>query len=913
MPPKKSLQQQQHEEQLELMRDMFSEFNHRMHEVLRNTVETTVRSVLRAQQQPGVLPQGEEHREGDFGDVDDDNFVDAILFAQLHEQPRRDMIVASLGIGIQKLDLPDFHGSLQPKELLDWISSVEELLDFKQVPNDMRVPLVATRFKGQASAWWQQLKDKRRREGKEKITSWQKLIKKMKEAFLPFNYGRTMTPTTDTKHTSPDFPVSVSEAHQRAFLIEQQPRFASSSWSQGSMRTRTELNVVTPKQGLDSNLQPMGSGKSDGSDVKRISNARCFGCGEQGHRQSSCPQQTRRGLFIEDEPAIYDDGSVDEVVGGEEEVFGDKGLALVFRRTCLLPQSPEESWLRTNIFRSTCTIRGKFCKLIIDSGSCTNIISEEAVQKLDLFTEPHPCPYRLAWLNSTSEIRISRRCHVPFSIGVNYKDMVCCDILPMDACHILLGRPWQYDRRVYHDGFTNTYAFTFEDKKIKLLPVQDSTDTLTPQIESAPSVRDVVVSKPALFLRPFEFEEEIRTTGIAFVLVVSQEKNVSVVAAPSDFRDILSNFKDVFPDDLPLGLPPLRDIQHCIDLAPNFVLPNRPHYHMSPQKHDELRRQVEELLAKGYLRENLSPCAVPALLIPKKDGSWRMCVDSRAINKITIRYRFPIPRLDDLLDQIGKASIFTKLDLRSGYHQICVRPGDEWKTAFKIREGLFEWFVMPFGLSNAPSTFVRVMIQALRPFIGRCVVVYFDDILIFSSSIAEHLSHLNDVLLVLRKEKLFATTKKCVFGASEVLFLGYIVSYRGLEVRQLFVLGLLLELLPKCAVFTVWLRFIDVLWLILAASWLLLQDCMKGSTFRWTPEAETAFQTVKDHLTSALVLVLPNFDMDFELHCDASKAGIGAVLSQENRPIAFFSEKIAGSRGCYSTYVAADFSTPRET
>ncbi|XP_052724926.1 uncharacterized protein LOC128194132 [Vigna angularis] len=281
------------------------------------------------------------------------------------------------------------------------------------------------------------------------------------------------------------------------------------------------------------------------------------------------------------------------------------------------------------------------------------------VEKLNLTVIPHPKPYKLHWLNEDEDITVKNQVKLAISIG-NFKDDVICDLVHMEACHVLLGRPWQFDNDTTHHG--------------TLTCTNSKSQTLT-------------LSHP--------------------------------------IQNLLKTFDDIFPKDIPIGLPPLRGIEHQIDFVPGATLPNRPAYRTNPQETKEIESQVQDLLDKGWVQKSLSPCAVPALLVPKKDGKWRMCCDCRAINNITIKYRHLIPRLDDMLDELHGAQIFSKIDLKSGYHQIRIKEGDEWKTAFKTKFGLYEWLVMPFGLTNAPSTFMQLMNHVLRDCIGNVIFLGF--------------------------------------------------------------------------------------------------------------------------------------------------------------------------------------------
>src|SRR5438105_5778201 len=666
----------------------------------------------------------------------------------------------------------------------------------------------------------------------------------------------------------------------------------------------------------------------------RTSDIKCHRCHGLGHMQRDCPSKrtyiaTNDGYVSasdnEDEYSIGTNhaGAGDDNDNTDEEVLDagatEKYRTLIVHRALSTKVESDDKIQRHNLFHTFLIVKDCRVHTIIDGGSCNNLVNTEVVKKLGLPTHEHTHPYHIQWLNNSGKVKVTQTARVHFSIG-SYHDYADFDVVPMDACSLLLGRPWEFGTDALHHGRTNKYTLMHKGKKIILLPMspaeivkyeQDRMRIAKDKSNVEPEKQQgIKLKSPVLLATKTDLAELERSNETCYALVCKHaffSIDDASIALPPAVANLLQDYVDVFPPEIPPGLPPMRGIEHKIDLIPGASLPNRAAYRANPKEIKEIQRQVQDLLERGYIRESLSPCSVTVLLVPKKDDTWRMCVDCRAINNITIRYRYPIPRLDDMLDELSGAVIFSKIDLRSGYHQIRMALGDEWKTAFKTKFGLYEWLVMPFGLTNAPSTFMRLMNEVLRAFIGKFVVVYFDDILIYSKSHAEHIDHLRVVFNALRAARLFANLGKCIFCTDRVAFLGYVVTPQGIEVDDSKIEAMkswpVPETITKVRSFLglagFYRRFVRDFSTIAAP---LHELTKKGVSFYWGPAQEQAFELLKDKLTHAPLLQLPDFGKTFELECDASGVGLGGVLIQEGKPVAYFSEKLSGPVLNYSTY-----------
>ncbi|GJR65989.1 putative reverse transcriptase domain-containing protein [Tanacetum coccineum] len=358
---------------------------------------------------------------------------------------------------------------------------------------------------------------------------------------------------------------------------------------------------------------------------------------------------------------------------------------------------------------------------------------------------------------------------------------------------------------------------------------------------------------------------------------------------------IVRDFPEVFPEELS-GLPPTRQVEFQIDLMPGAAPVARAPYRLAPSEMKELSEQLQELSDKGFIRPSSSPWGAPVLFVKKKDGSFRMCIDYRELNKLTVKNRYPLPRIDDLFDQLQGSSIYSKIDLRSGYHQLRVREEDIPKTAFRTRYGHYEFQVMPFGLTNAPAVFMDLMNRVCKPYLDKFVIVFIDDILIYSKNKKEHEEHLKAILELLKKEELYAKFSKCEFWIPKVQFLGHVIDCQGIHVDPAKIESIKDWASPKTpteirqflGLAGYYRRFIEGFSKIAKPMTKLTQ---KKVTFEWGDKQEAAFQKTK--LCSAPILALPQGAENFIVYYDALHKGLGAVLMQNEKVIAYASQLLS--------------------
>eukprot|EP00253_Pinus_taeda_P012331 PITA_12331 len=375
---------------------------------------------------------------------------------------------------------------------------------------------------------------------------------------------------------------------------------------------------------------------------------------------------------------------------------------------------------------------------------------------------------------------------------------------------------------------------------------------------------------------------------------------------PLEHLPVIKEFADVFPEEIP-GLPPKRDIDFTIELIPGAAPVSRTPYRMSVPELTELKMQLQELLDKNYIRPSVSPWGAPVLFVRKKDGTLRMCIDYRQLNKLTIKNKYPLPRIDELFDQVKGATVFSKIDLRSGYHQIRIKEEDIAKTAFRTRYGHYEFVVLPFGLTNAPATFMCLMNSVFHQFLDKFVLIFIDDILIYSRSKEEHEEHLRMVLQTLREHQLYAKLSKCDFYKEEIQYLGHVISKEGIVVDPEKIKTILDWPVPKdvadirsfMGLAGYYRRFVEGF---SRVAYPITSLQKKGRTFRWSSECQQSFERLKQLLTSAPVLSIADPNKDYVVCTDASGEGVGGVLMQEGKVIAYESRKLKEHEQKYFAY-----------
>ena len=550
------------------------------------------------------------------------------------------------------------------------------------------------------------------------------------------------------------------------------------------------------------------------------------------------------------------------------------------------------------LFQYTVRCGGCVLQVLLDSGAQGNFINACTVQKLGLPRQRLP---KAVWIRHSNQAGAEAEFFVA-NVQLQFQNnvvSVCCIEVPNLNYDVLLGQLWHKDTNPQIDWKNHTVRV---DEEV-LVSV-----TANECLQGA-SCNSVMLRNDSCVESLYAWRKDSTEIVKESCVDSKQEKQSEATfdSAPQ-YLKLLQEFADVFANELPNRAALGTMVEHEIELEPGKAPPVRGLYRMSPTELKELKTLLNELLDKDFICPSASPFAAPVLFVSKKDGSRRLCTDFRALNQITVKNRYPLPRIEDLQDCLQKAKVFSKIDLTSGYWQIPIRQEDQRKTAFRTRYGHYEWKVMPFGLCNAPATFQRMMNDVFRDLLDVCLVIYLDDILIFSESEEQHETHLRQVLQRLRQHRLVAKPKKCVFGRKRVEFLGYVIEDGILQMENSKVEAInnwptpfkcLKDIRSFLGSASYYRKFIPKFASIAAP----LSDALrKEQEFAWNAEMDAAVKKLKKAMTSAPVLRIADPNKKFVVKTDASHTAVGAVLEQYDEdghlhPVAYLSVKLrAGQR-----------------
>ncbi|KAA3456128.1 DNA/RNA polymerases superfamily protein [Gossypium australe] len=580
--------------------------------------------------------------------------------------------------------------------------------------------------------------------------------------------------------------------------------------------------------------------ESEARDVKkrlqrscRLSDRACFRCGPLDHFIRDCPESV--------EPETV------------QNLRSDNAPVRVPARAYAIRAREEAS--SPDVITGTFTLYDTSVIALIDPGSTHSYICMNLVFSKTLPVESTEFAIKVSNPLGKS-VLVEKVCK---NYPLMFRD-ICFSadlmLLPFDEFDIILGTDWLF----MHDAVMNCKRKTIDLR----CPNDEIVRIESNDLNGLPAMISVLKAQGSL--------NKGHEAYFAYVIdsKMSERKIESV--------PVVCEFFDVFPEELP-GLPPIHEVEFGIEFLPGTTPISIAPYRMATTELKELKSQLQELTERGFARPSFSPWGAPVLFVKKKDGTMRMCIDYCQLNKVTIKNKYPLPRIDDLFDQLKEATVFSKIDLRSGYYQLRVKDSDISKTAFKTRYGHYEFLVMPFGLTNAPAIFMDLMNRIFRLYLDRFVVVFRDDILIYSRDEKKHAEHLRIVLQTLREKQLYAKFSKCEFWLHEVSFLGHIVSASGIRVDPSKISAILNWNPPK--------NVSEV------RSFLGLAGYYRR--FK-------SFDQLKTLLTEAPVLAPPKSGKEFVVYSDASLNGLGCVLMQEGKVVAYASRQLKPHKKNYPTH-----------